>query len=93
VDFAGLAAIFPCSIEFLSKLRCCCNFWEAVLGSWYEDIIETNLLTQRTRHSNRVTSNCAVPCLYPPPLAPTKPTLLRALLRGCKQIKRLWGIK
>jgi hypothetical protein len=20
-------------------LRCCCNFWEAVLGSWSEDII------------------------------------------------------
>jgi hypothetical protein len=36
-DFAGLIVIFHCSIQFWSRLRCCCNFWEAV----YEIILMT----------------------------------------------------
>jgi hypothetical protein len=39
VDFAGLTVIFHCSVQFGSKLRCCCNFWEAVLWSLSDDII------------------------------------------------------
>jgi hypothetical protein len=42
VDFAGLTVIFHCSIQFWSRLRFCCNFWEAVLGSWSDYIIATS---------------------------------------------------
>jgi hypothetical protein len=39
VDFAGLTVIFHCSIQVCSRLRFCCNFCEAVVGSWSHDII------------------------------------------------------
>jgi hypothetical protein len=37
VDFAGLTVIFHCSIQFWSRLRCCCNYWEAVLN-WTSEL-------------------------------------------------------
>jgi hypothetical protein len=38
-DFAGLTVIFHCSIQFCSRLSCCCRLCEAVAGSWSDDMI------------------------------------------------------
>jgi hypothetical protein len=38
-DLAGLTVIFHCSIQFCSRLRCCCSLCEAVAGSWSDDMI------------------------------------------------------
>jgi hypothetical protein len=38
VDFVGLTVVFHSSIQVCSRSRCCCNFCEAVVGSWSDDI-------------------------------------------------------